>query len=169
MNGLKNELCKLVLSNMGMVTPPNFGKLGISLNDFLLNINLPIEFEDDNGNVDFQQYGLWCGYVSYMGMRIRALATDICDNEKNYHEFIVVYCLDNAPIHAIRQSPNSNDCFFMSKNTTGKEPVWKNVSIYDMLISSAGFYKMSDLGVLWNPCKEYDDLQKALIEVIGLG
>jgi hypothetical protein len=169
MEKLKIELCKLILSNMGMVKPPNFGKSGISINDFLLNINLSVEFEEDNGNIEVEKYGLWCGYVSYMGMRIRALGTDICDNKNNSHEFIVVYCLDNGPFNAIKYSTNSENCFFMVKGVENTKCIWKNANIYDMLTASAGFYKISDLGVLWYPCKEYEDLYKVLVEVVGLG
>jgi hypothetical protein len=169
MQKLKIELCKLILSNMGMVKPPNFGRYGISINDFLLDKSLPIEFEEDNGKIEVEKYGLWCGYVSHMGMRIRALGTDICDNKNNSHEFIVVYCLDNGSFNAIKYSTESDNYFFMVRNIEGTKSIWKNVNIYDMLTASAGFYKISDLGVLWYPCNEYEDLYNILVEVIGLG
>lgn len=173
---LRRELCRLMLGNMGLVPPPNFGRVGLSTNDFKIDKVISLEFEDERGNKYTEGFGVWCGSITLQGMRIRAIATDICDNESNYHEFIVVYALDGAPIHGIKviYGEEHNGLFVVKGDIFSGEgivenDVWKPVGRYEMLVAAAGFEKMNDVGVTWVPCNEYDDLYESLIEVVSMG
>lgn len=173
---LRRELCRLVLGSMGLVPPPNFGRVGLSTNDFKINKIVSLEFEDERGHKSVENFAVWCGSITLHGMRVRAVATDICDNKANYHEFIATYSLDGAPIHAVKviYGEEHNGLFIVKGDVFRGEGivesnVWKPVGRYEMLVAAAGFEKMNDVGLTWIPCNEYDDLYDALIEVVGMG
>jgi hypothetical protein len=162
MKELRRELCRLILGKFGLVPPPNFGKVGISTKEFLLSKTIKIEFEDELGNVSNHNFGLWSGSIMYNGSKVRVLATDICDNKINYHEFIATYIVDKSPVNGIRVIYGEEDYgLFIVK--TDK---WKPVSVANMLMSAAGFEQMSNIGLVWTPCDEYDDLYGPLKEVL---
>jgi len=166
MKKLRNEICKFILAKVGLVPPPDFGKLGITTKDFLLKKNVSINFEDELGNVSNENFGVWCGESAYNNMKIRIIAADICDNKINYHEFISVYNVDNGSTNAIKcvYGDDENFSLFITKIYNG----WKQVGTYEMFMSAAGFERMASVGVLWKPCEEYEDLYKTLIEVINM-
>lgn len=166
MKKLKKELCKSIVNNMGLVPSPNFGKVGLTTKDFLIDKTISLEFENELGNKIIQKFGLWCGSISLSGMMIKALVTDICDNDNNHHEFIVTYKLENGPIVGISiiYGEDHNGLFLFKKNEQ-----WKPASNYEMLMAAAGFEKLNDLGIMWKPNKDYEELYDSLIEIIGMG
>lgn len=173
---LKRELCRLILGSFGLVPPPNFGKVGLSTPEFRLDKNLILEIEDSEGIKKTEEFGLWCGSVGYQASRLRVLATDICDNEKNYHEFIAVYMLDNTTIHGVKTiyGEDHYGLFVIKTNSFENngsiiKGAWEQVGRYEMLIASAGFEKIKDLGLTWNVCNEWEDLYGALVAVVDLG
>jgi hypothetical protein len=166
MKELRKEICKLILAKIGMVPPPNFGKTGITTKEFLLDKTINIEFEDELGNVFLEKFGLWCGILKHQGMQVRVVATDICNNKNSYHEFLATYCVDKSPIHGTKAVYGAEDYgLFIIKTPAG----WKQVGVYEMLVGAAGFEKMSSIGLLWEPCDEYEDLFIALKEIVNMG
>lgn len=172
---LQRELCRLILGSFGLVPPPNFGKVGITTSEFRIDKTILLEIEDAEGIKRTEEFGLWCGSVGYQASRLRVLATDICDNEKNYHEFIATYVLEDSTIHGIKAiyGEDHNGLFVVKGNSVENDGsfikgVWKPVGRYEMLIASAGFERIKDLGLTWNTCNEWEDLYNALIEVIDL-
>jgi len=165
MKELRKELCKLILGKLGMVPPPNFGKTGITTKEFLLDKTINIEFEDELGNISPEKFGLWCGVLKHQGMQVKVIATDLCNNQNDYHEFLATYAVNKGPIHGVKAIYGIEDYgLFVLKTPAG----WKQEGLYEMLIGSAGFEKMSSLGLLWEPCDEYDDLFESLKEIINM-
>lgn len=173
---LRRELCRMIAGTMGLVPPPHFGKVGLSTDDFRVEKTVALEFEDELGRTRTEKFGLWCGQIAVAGMRIRALATDLCDNNAEYHEFVVAYRVDGAPMHGLKviYGEDHYGLFIvkgdaLSGNGMVERDIWKPVGRYEMLIAAAGFEKISSQGLVWNPCNEYDDLYEILIEVVGMG
>lgn len=168
MNILNREIIRHILGSLGLVPPPNFGKVGITTNEFKTKKTLTLEFEDSKGEDQKTEFALWSGKISLgnpNGMQtLKILATDICDNEQGYHEFIMAYRLDEAPIHAIKHIYSDNDALFLTK----VDEIWRPVGTYEKLIACAGFERMTQLGLSWLPCDEYDELYSSLVEVVEM-
>ena len=163
---LNRELIRTMLGDFGLVPPPNFGKVGISTQEFLLKESLDMEVESESGEMESISYGLWAGSIMFMQSSLRVLATDICDIEAGYHEFVVTYRMDEAPIHAIKHvfQDDEDPGLFLRKNNHE----WKMVSLYDRLVATAGFERLTSMGATWRPEKQYEDLYEALVEVVNM-
>jgi len=170
MDVLNREIIRHILGGLGLVPPPNFGKVGITTKVFKAEKTLALEFENSKGEDQKTEFALWSGQIS-MGAPgtaqvLRALATDICDNEKNYHEFIAVYQLEAAPIHAVKHIFSDEDNGLFLTKLDGK--AWRPVGTYEKLIACAGFERMIQLGLTWAPCKDYEELYPSLVEVVEM-
>lgn len=164
MDLLNREIVRTILGSIGFVPPPNFGKVGISRDEFMLNKFITLDFETNNGGVQKEQFAIWCGQTRQGNSTLKVLATDICDNGSNYHEFIAVYKVDNAPVHMVKHIFGEEDMgLFLFKLDT-----WKPVGRYEKLISCAGFEKITSMGFSWEPCKDYNDLYACLVEAIEM-
>jgi hypothetical protein len=164
-NVLNRELIRTVMGSLGIVPPPNFGKVGITTNDFLLDEHISLDFEDKNGIPNKEKFAMWCGITAHGSDEIKVLLTDICDNETGYHEFILVYRLSNYAPHILKHV-FSDDDFGLFLRKVEKE--WRPVGQYEKLVSCAGFCQMSSLGLTWVPCKDYTDLYPLLIEGVEM-
>jgi hypothetical protein len=162
------EIIRHLLGSFGMIPPPNFGKVGISTEEYKLSHGFDLEFENDSGEMNKVSFGLWCGLANQGSSTIRVLATDVCDN--NYHEFSVVYRVDGAPIHAIKHVfDDESPALFLVKLNTDTGELWKPVGVAEKLIACAGFERFNNLGISWLPCDEYEnDLLPALLEVVEM-
>ena len=162
---LNRELVRTVMGSLGIAPPPNFGKVGITTDNFALGKYISLDFEDKDGNQKKENFAMWCGKAKHGEDEIRALLTDICDNETGYHEFIMVYQLSNFQPHILKHVFSDDDFgLFLRKNADG----WKPVGQYEKLVSCAGFVQMSNLGLTWTPCEDYNDLYPLLVEGIEM-
>lgn len=163
------EIVRHVLGSFGMVPPPNFGKVGISAKEFRLQKGFELEFETEKGKMEKKTFGLWCGSARLGRNEVRVLATDVCDNETNYHEFCVVYRVDDAPVHAVKHVfDDEGPALYLVKHVTDTGEHWKPVGTESKLIACAGFERFNSLGVSWNPCVEFEDLFPVLMEVVEM-
>jgi len=166
---LNREIVRHVLGSLGMVPPPNFGKVGLSLEEFKLDKGFDLEFETDNGKMEKKKFGLWCGVAQQGRSKLRVLATDICDNATNYHEFCVVYRVDDAPFHAVKHVfDDEAPAMYLVKHQTDVGEVWRPVGTEQKLIACAGFERFNSLGIDWVPSVEFEDLLPVLMEVVEM-
>ena len=84
--------------------------------------------------------------------------------------------LDNTTIHGVKAIYGEDHYGLFVIKTDSFENngsiikgAWEQVGRYEMLIASAGFEKIKDLGLTWNVCNEWEDLYGALVEVVDLG
>jgi hypothetical protein len=162
---LDRELVRMIMGSLGIVPPPNFGKVGITTDEFLLEDTLSLDFEDNQGKLKKQKFGIWSGKASYGGQDIRVLFTDICDNETNYNEFILVYNVNNSSNHMLRHIyHDDDDVLFLTKSNKS----WVKLGMYHKLITCAGFYNMANIGIRWSKCEDYNDLYEDLVSGIEM-
>lgn len=161
---LNREIVRHILGSFGLVPPPNFGKVGISSNEFKLNDGFSLEFENANGTMEMVKFGLWGGNINYNQSTMIALATDVCDNDSDYHEFSLVYRVDNSFVHGIKHIYNDNGISLYLNN----DKVWKPIGMYDKLIACAGFQKINDLGINWSPNIDSKELLPFLLEIVEM-
>lgn len=165
MKELRRELCRLILGKIGFVPPPNFGKVGISTKEFLLDKSVKLQIEDELGNSTIEKFGLWAGELSFQGANVRVLATDICNIKTGYDEFIMIYKTEKASLNAIRAVYGMEDFgLFLVKH----KDKWQQVGVANMLMSAAGFEQMANMGLTWKPSDDYEDLLKAIHEIIDM-
>lgn len=163
------EIVRHVLGSFGFVPPPNFGKVGITPDDFRLENGFDLEFESEDGRMEKKTFGLWCGETIQGSSKLRVLGTDICDNDSNYHEFSAVYRVNDAPIHAIKHVFDDDaPALYIVKLETDIGIKWRSVGTAQKLIACAGLEKFNSLGFSWAFCNEYEDLLPALLEVVEM-
>lgn len=173
MKGLKKELCKFIVTSLGFVPPPGLWKCGMASKEFLIDKKLSIESEDELGKLFIDHFNIWCGKLNFQGLGIRVLATHI--NYDDYHEFIIVYKLDNSPMHVVKTvyGEEHNGLFVTnsivdSSVVENQGSLWKPVGLYNMLSSALGFERMVTLGQVWEPCSDYEDLFQIMLEAVDL-
>ena len=162
---LNREIVRHILGGFGMVPPPNFGKVGISSDEYKLSEGFDLEFESNDGRMDSVTFGLWCGKTTYQGSELKVLGTDVCDNKDNYHEFSVVYKVNNEPIHCLKHVYGTDDVLFM----VNINDAWVPTNLAGKLMACAGFERLKDMGVGWIPDKEIkNELFSSLMEVVEM-
>ena len=162
---LTRELVRNTLGKMGLVPPPNLGKLGITTKEFLLKDSLKIEYLNDTNEQQTSSFPLWCGEI-YMGTsKMVALATDLFTQDEGYHEFCATFCVDNLAIHGVKHIfAEQEDAYFLKAN----ENEWTQMSLYNKLLITAGMERLSDYGVSWRPCKDYERLYPKLVDLVEM-
>jgi len=160
---LDREIIRYILGSIGFIPPPNFGKVGIST--YKLNKDFQLEFENIDGTMEKVSFGLWGGSISDMNSKVKVLATDICDNNNNYHEFSAVYRVDNNNVYGIKHIFEDNGIVLYLVNIDNK---WKPVSLFDRLIACAGFEKLNNIGLIWQQENDITDLFPYLMEIIEI-
>lgn len=164
----EREIIRHILGSFGFVPPPNFGKTGITSEDFMLKNGFDLEFENEFGEVELKKFGLWCGYADYGG-RIRVLGTDVCDPKVNYHEFCVAYKVDNSPIHILKHIfEHDGLVIYRAKIEKDGLESWRPVGVEQKLLACAGLERFNKIGIKWNPCNEFEDLLPALLEAVEM-
>ena len=163
------EIVRHVLGSFGFVPPPNFGKVGISSHEFRLEKGFDLEFESDKGKMEKKTFGLWCGATEMGSTKLVVLATDVCDPETEYHEFSVVYRVDNAPLHAVKHVFSDDEpAHYVVKLETDTGIQWRQVGTEQKLIACAGLERINSMGINWVPSNEYETLLPALMEVVEM-
>lgn len=141
------EIIRHILGNLGMVPPPNFGKVGISTEEFKQQKTLLLEFESRGSRMETIKFPLWGGKIESSGAKLNVLATDLFD--ENYHEFVVVFQTNGETMHGIKHNFDEQANlagFFMFDGV-----VWKNVSTITKLKVCLGFELLNDWGLTWEP------------------
>jgi hypothetical protein len=147
-----------------MIPPPNFGKVGISTNEFRQQKCFDLEFENSSGKMEKVSFALWGGQIEMGGSFIKALGTDVCDEDEPYHEFSIVYQVDKSPIHGIKHMfAEGGEALFIIQSGKG----WRPIDTAEKLIACAGFEKLNTNGISWSPYNtEY--LLPKLLEIVEI-
>lgn len=157
---LTKELISYMFSNFGIVSPPLFGKAGIS--EKIFKSNTVLEFQDDTGvNCTSPIYSA----ITNIGQgKMHVVFTAFNDNE--IYEFAVVLQLDDFPIYGIKQVINSDDVgIFVVSSGDGN---WRNPNMYDKLLACAGLEHLTDRGVGWVPEQDLGKLFTALQQLVEM-
>jgi hypothetical protein len=161
---LNREIVRHILGSLGMVPPPNFGKVGISTNEFRQQKCFDLEFENKYGKMERVSFALWGGQIVQNGSIIKALGTDVCDDDGPFHEFSIVYQVDSSPIHGIKHLfAEEGEALYIIKS--GKE--WKQIGAAEKLITCAGFLTLNSQGINWNPYNT-EHLLPQLLEIVEM-
>lgn len=161
---LTRELVRHVLGKFGLIPPPNFGKVGISTDEFILKDTLDIEYRDDDNVTQTSSFPLWAGEGILGKSKMKVLGTDLVSD--NYHEFCVTFCVDNLAIYGVKHifSDQEDAVFLTSRNRKD----WSQLGLYEKLMASAGVIRAADLGIVWEPCFKNDELYTKLVDLIEL-
>lgn len=169
------EIIRHILGSFGFVPPPHFGKLGISTNEHFLNEGFDLEFENDSGQMIKSSFGLWSGTIHLGDSKLRVLATDICDNNSNYHEFCLVYQTfdleDNitGPVHGIKHIFMDNGlALFLVRSEKDSVKQWSNIGVEQKLIACAGFEKLKSFGATFVKEDNRKQLFEDLLSVVEM-
>jgi len=164
---LTRELARYVLGKMGLVPPPNLGKLGMSTCDFLLEKKLEIEYYDADNQKRKSAFPLWCGETRVGQSRMLTVATDLFTTDQEYHEFCSVFIVDNLAVHGIKHifSEHEEALFLIASDPKAD---WKPNGLYGKLMITAALEKMADLGIPWRPAKDYEVLFSKLVELVEM-
>lgn len=158
-NELVHELIKVICSNIGFVPGENFGKAGLSEDVFKTDRKIQLEVE--NKVFDLPVYA---GKIEMSNSRLTTVATVIrLPNEPD--EFSVVFKVDATPTLAIRCNFEDFSGMRFINNFDSK---WDDTNLYQKLISTAGFVKIADLGFIWKPCNDVDELHGLLTELVEM-
>jgi len=163
---LTRELVRHVLGKIGLVPPPNLGKVGISTDAFKLPKTLDIEYFNDTNEKQVSSFPLWCGMCQMGKSKMIALATDLFSEDEEYHEFCAVFCVDDLAIHGVKHifSDHEEAQFIIARDRER----WSQLGLYDKLLVTAGMERLADLGATWNPCAEYEILYARLIDLVEM-
>ena len=154
-NHLNRELLKRVFGNLGAVPGPNFGRVGITLNDFLFNKQITM-LDEDNSKYDCL---IWMGETK-IGSTYRVALTNL--NTVDEPEFILLFKIENDSPLGLRLIWDENDFgSFMSLNNK----FWHPVSMLRKLNFTAGIELLTQEGAGWYPCQD-DALYSLLLSLV---
>lgn len=152
---LQQELIKVIMGNFGI--SPSLGEYGIISQEFLTSKKISVETDD--------------GILEVFVVAAQAKLESLCLKAafiSILEEFILVFQLDNFPIHALRISgkdwekvSSEESCFY--KFTS--EDNFQKIGRYDALMLAAGTEKIAGLAV-WEKCSEFEGLYKAILKTL---
>lgn len=157
---LTRELVRNIMGNLGMIPKAEFGKYGITLDDFLLPKKIKIEYEGS----DVENIPICAAQVRSENEQLLKV---MCCSLKD--DMILVFGIEDMQIYGLKLDYYAN----VMEHDWGKFLVklgssWVEPSTYDQLMACAGFEKLSDVGVKWRPCNDYNRLFESLMELIEL-
>jgi hypothetical protein len=161
-SNLEQEIVKHIMGNFGIVPPPYFGKVGISLNNFSIKKRLIVNSDDKK-----IEFPLWCCQLNSnidMGS-YRLLLADMYEPNSSYYEYILCIKHKNNNTIALKSFYNCDlSNFFLIKKDK-----WQQVKLSKQLIFCSGIEELTQKGLInFEKCNDYDDLFESLIEIVEL-
>lgn len=151
------ELSKLCLGNLGLTVN---SKVGLS-DESLIVDSLSI---DDEGTI--YSVNIFSGQIQIGSNKIRTIGLKLPN--KNNFDIIGLFQIDDMKTYGIRSDfINPSVSLFLSFDSI-KDNLWKPVSKYDMLITSAGLEKLMSAGYVWTKCNDFSDLKQKISTLIEL-
>lgn len=156
---LTKEIITYILSNLGFVSKPLFGKSGLS-EDFYKS-NKMFTIKTDNETV---QVSVYSAISNLEGSKLQIAGIALpCDSDL---EFAIAVRLDENKIYGIKQISDNEDVGLFVVSMDGKE--WRQASMSEKLMLCLGFEQFVDFGLNWIPESNFTELYNALQEIIEL-
>jgi hypothetical protein len=154
---LTSEIVKRIILNVGAAPTKQFGTLGITENIFLVDKKVKADYSGHR-----VLHNVYAGQQSIGSTTLNAVLFDLTYDEA--YEFLFGFKMDELPIHAVNSCWNEENNFVRIFNKDGS--IWKNTSIYMQAQLLASFERITSLGVLWNPLKDYHEIYDTLMTLI---
>lgn len=155
---LTKELLKRNLGNLGAIPGDRFGLVGITPNEFKIQKNISLQFE----NGETEHYPIWAGEIK-IESTYKSVLTNI--GSKNIPEFILLFVPeDSAPIGMRLVWDYVDHGAFM----ICEEQKWRSLSVLQKLQITTGLELITQEGIPWQPCPEIDDLYKCFAEFVDI-
>lgn len=156
---LSKEIITYILSSLGFVAPPLFGKSGLSEDFYKSTKTFTIKTDEITSNIS--TYSAICNID---GGKLQIIGTVLpCDKDL---EFAIVVRLDKNKIYGIKQVSDSEDLGLFAVSLDGKE--WRQASLHEKLTLCLGFEQVVDFGLSWIPEINSPELYNALQELIEM-
>jgi hypothetical protein len=164
---LKKEIIKRIMGNLGIVPNHNFGKVGITLDDFYVGEDL--ELIDDGQDKTYNK--IYCGIVVVDDFKIKSLfvsiGADPGDQSDDACEFILILKPDNAPVYGLAICEDYEFGSFLMKVADDSAKVsWIPASILVQSQILTAIEQITQEGIMWEPCKEYAELKGCVLSVL---
>lgn len=156
-------IIKRILGDLGVAPPPLFGRVGITLDIFMIPEKITLRHDDDTTN----NYNLFAGSLKDSGHTIKALLADISSD--GVPEFVLLFRFDNLSVYGLRLAFDDSDMglFLVSVPSEEGGPTWAELDLYGKAMALAGVECITQAGIPWNPSTDYKDLHEALLTMIN--
>jgi len=165
---LTKEIIKRIFGNLGIVPNNNYGKFGITIDDFYVGENIEL-FSNDS---EVTYHKIYCGSSNIDNFNIRvvlvSLGGDPKEDSNDACEFLVLIKTDDSPIHGLSLCFDDNDCgtFLMRVKIKDEQESWIPASVLIQSQILTGMEQITQMGVMWIPCKEYADLKGDIFSML---
>src|SRR3990172_3022350 len=147
---LNRELLRRIFGNLGAVPGKNFGRVGVVLNEFILQ-NCAITLENESGIKE--DYKIWAGECK-VASTYRVLLTNI--GTINEPEFILIFEPEGDEIigmHLVYEDEEDFGTFMVRRKDE-----WTPISMLRKLNLAAGIELLTQEGIGWYSCHEVGKL-----------
>src|SRR3990167_5063357 len=152
-DSLTREIIIRMLANCGVVPPPNFGHVGLTVDDLRSCRILPVIY-DENTAVN---HTIYAGQSEIQGTKILAACVDLTHDESI--EYALVLRMDGKPIYGIRITYDGEDnVIFVISDGGG----WTHASMLVKIRALLGMEMMTSFGISWAKLDDIDSLCDAI-------
>ncbi|MBU0999529.1 hypothetical protein KKG24_04500 [Patescibacteria group bacterium] len=150
MDNLSKEIIKRIFSDIGVSPGKLFGRVGLVDPKLRLAKTVTVRYDDAD-----RQHDIYAGQIVVATSTLRGLFIDLTVDGSQ--EYLFVFRMDELPIHALRAVyDDSDDCSFRVFDS--EKEIWREVSMYVKARVLADFERLVSWGVLWEDCRETQDL-----------
>jgi hypothetical protein len=158
-DNLSKEIIKRIFADIGAAPSNMFGRAGIVDPSLRLAKTLTVRYDDRD-----REHDIYAGQIPLNTSKLRGLFGNLTVEDE--YEFLFIFQMDELPVHALRvvYDESGDDCFF--RVFEGEKSVWREANMYMKARVLADFERMVSWGLLWEDCKDVQDLYKVATELI---
>lgn len=158
-NILTKEIINHIFISVGL-SPTSFGKIGLSSKDLMTDRVIDMSYDDLEIS-----HPVYAGEIIIQESKIRALAVDL--TLEDCSEFCFIFRMDSYPLHGLRLAYDDENAEDRDTGTfrifNDKNESWIEANVYTQGMALSGIEKITSYGLLWEPCKNIDDLYRAAL------
>lgn len=154
---LTRELVKRIFGNLGAVPGKNFGKVGITLDEFKLSKTISLKEDDSKTTTD---HSIWAAEVK-IDIIYKAIITNI--GTIDIPEFVMLLKVSGINMLGFRLLWDEEDSGVIMSYDNDE---WRPISVLRKLQLTAAIELMTQQGVVWYPCQEVDDLYDQFVALV---
>ena len=155
---LSKEIIKRIFADIGAVPSRLFGRVGLVDPALKLAKTITVRYDDKD-----RRHDIYAGQISIKTSRLRGLLINLTVEDDP--EYLFIFRMDELPVHALRVVYNDDDdCFFRIFDTD--KSIWREANMYVKARVLADFERIVDAGLMWEDCKDIQDLYIVATELI---
>lgn len=161
MDLLTTEIVKRIVADIGAV-PGFVGRRGLTDTNFRLVKTIKIKYDDCD-----REHDVYSGKLTLKGEScIKGLLVDLTVDDSN--EYLFMFRMDDLPIYAaqISYDPEQEEGSFKKLNIKDNNETWEPLGMFNKARMLADFERIVSWGLMWEDCKETQDLFDAAVKLI---